>query len=100
LDELICDRFQAAFRSPRVAYSLSIDSTLDHFSLNHTDSRSFELIREIVWGSFFVVNEENIDILASLIEDFGHVEMGEHILRLFESCESLNVSNCISRLKQ
>jgi hypothetical protein len=99
-DELICDRFQAAFESPRIARLLMNDPTLDEFSLNFSDSRSFSLLRDLMVGSLIVIDEANIEIFEILIEDVENCGLSELIFNSLESGESLNVSNCISRQKR
>jgi hypothetical protein len=99
-DVIVCDRFQAAFVSPRVANSLQFDPTLDEFSLNCADSRSFKLICELIVGESINIDENNIEIWKLLIEDLGNCELSELILNFVEQTESLSLSNCISRLKQ
>jgi hypothetical protein len=99
-DIFLCDRFQAAFISPRIANLLTNDSTIDEFSLNYSDSRSFSIIYELMIGSSIVVDEKNLNIFENLIEDLGNCELSEIVLNFVESDDSLNVWNCISRLNR
>jgi hypothetical protein len=99
-DVFVCDRLQAAFLSPQIANLLTTDPTFDEFSLNRSDSRSFQILRELLIGCSLIVDENNIDIFECLIEDLGNSEISEIILEFTENDESLNVSNCISRLKK
>jgi hypothetical protein len=41
-----------------------------------------------------------MEVLISLIEDLDNIEMSGNVLDILESKELLNVSNCISRMKQ
>jgi hypothetical protein len=100
VDVFVCDRFQAAFISPQIANLLTNDPTLDEFSLTYSDSSSFELICELIVGSSMIVDEKNIEVFESLIEDLGNCELSEMIMTFGESCEPLNISNCISRLNK
>jgi hypothetical protein len=47
-----------------------------------------------------IADEKNTEMFESLIEDLGNCELNETIIKFVESSESLNVSNCISRLNR
>jgi hypothetical protein len=98
-DTFPCDRFQAAFISPRIANQLLSDPLTDEILLQHTDSRSFHILREFICGESVILDEENEPVLIGLIEDLGNVELGESVMKSVCEREELKVSNCICRLK-
>jgi hypothetical protein len=97
-DTFVCDRFQAMFVSPRIATLIETDPTIDEFSLDHANSRSFETLEQLICGDVIVVNETKVKVLIDLIEDLGNLELSESVLTFIESKTELDVSNCISRL--
>jgi hypothetical protein len=97
-DVFVCDRFQAAFISPRVSRLISTDPVIDNFSLEHADSRSFDLIRQLTCGEPIFVDERNIELLQFLMEDLGNDELSSLFFEYLDEKEELTVSNCISRL--
>jgi hypothetical protein len=99
-DALICDRFQAAFISPRIVNLLASDPSIDEFYFRHADSTAFELLIRLLGGKSVIIDEENADIFVSLIEELGNVELSETVMKFVSECDELNQSNCIFRLKQ
>jgi hypothetical protein len=98
-DALVCDRFQAAFFSPRIATFLASDPLIDEFSLEHANSRTFGILRDLVCGDSVTLDEENAGIFVGLIEELGNVELSEIVMKFVSECDESNLSNCISRLK-
>jgi hypothetical protein len=90
-DVFVCDRLQAAFISPLIANLLTIDPTLDEFSLNCSDSRSFQMIHQLIVGCSLIVDENNIDIFTCLIENLDNHEISEIFIEFTETDESLNI---------
>jgi hypothetical protein len=99
-DSFVCDRFQAAFISPRILKMLLNDATIDMISFSHTDSGSFEFLDEMIRGNSIFVNEDNICLMTSLIEDLENPELSELVFKFIDEWNPLNHENCISRLKQ
>jgi hypothetical protein len=97
---LVCDRFQAAFISPRVARLIATDPLIEDFSIESADSRSFDCIRQLICGEAIVVDESNIEILNFVIEALGNEELSSLLFEIVDKSEGLNVSNCISRLNR
>jgi hypothetical protein len=99
-DSFVCDRLQAAFISPRIANFLSTDSTIDTFSLTHSDSRSLSFLCELLRGNLILVDDETIVFVENLLEDLGNFELNELIFEFVDEWKPLNVSNCNSRLNE
>jgi hypothetical protein len=95
----VCDRFQAAFLSPRVAQALLTDPTTDEFLLDHPHSDSFDILSHLICGDSVVIDDSNLDIFSALIEDLANAELSNSVLKFIENQEKLNVSNCISRFQ-
>jgi hypothetical protein len=96
-DSFVCNRFQAAFISPRIANLLSNDSTIDAFSLTHTDSHTFSFLCSLVRGDSIFIDDENIKSFEELLEDLENVELNEIVFKFVDEWKPLNISNCISR---
>jgi hypothetical protein len=90
-DSFVCDRFQAAFISPRIASFLSNDSTFDTFSLAHTNSQSFSFLCSLLRGESIFVDEENIVFVEELLEDLENIEVNELIFRFVDEWKPLNI---------
>jgi hypothetical protein len=99
-DALLCDKFQAAFISPRIANSILTDPTIDEMMIENATSRTFELLSRLICGEGLVIDDGNVELLLDLIESLDNVELSESVLKFAESCEGLNVSNCILRFKR
>jgi hypothetical protein len=97
-DSFFCDRFQAAFLSPRVASLLLSDPTIDSFTLIHADCRSFELIDKMIVGDSVFVNEMNVGVFEGLIEDLDNSELIDSILSFIEDSEPQNIKTFISQM--
>jgi hypothetical protein len=97
-ETFVCDRFQAAFVSPRIANSMLSDPSLDEFSLTHSDSRSFKILSSLMSGDFAIVEESNAEVFRGLIEDLGNCELSEKVLTFLDQGEKLDVSNWKSKL--
>jgi hypothetical protein len=95
-----CDRFQAIFVSPRIAKLILNDPTIEEFTLEHADSRSFQFVQHLICGLGIVLGDDNVGILKDLIEDLGNVELSESVLTFVDEQEEQTISNCISRLKR
>jgi hypothetical protein len=99
-DTLICDRFQAAFISPRIANCLLSDPSIEEYSMDHTDSRGLEILGKLICGDSISITAANSDIFVGLIEDVGNAELSSAVLDFVEENEELSVSNCISWMKR
>jgi hypothetical protein len=99
-ESFICDRFQAIFISPRIGKLILNDTTVDEFTIEHTDSRSFEFVRKLICGSEIEIGDENIEILKGLIENLDNLELSDSVISFVEEQEEQNISNCLSRLKR
>jgi hypothetical protein len=99
-NSFICNRFQAAFISPRIAKLLSNDSTTDTFSLTHSDSRSFSFLRALIRGDSIFFDNENIIFVENLLEDLGNLELSELVLNFVDEWKPLDLSNCVLRMNQ
>jgi hypothetical protein len=99
-DALICDRFQAAFLSPRISSSVLNDPTIEEWTFDHTDSRSFEILCKLIRGDAVVIDEENAIVFQHLINNLGNGELSEQVMEFVENRAELSVSNCVSRLEE
>jgi hypothetical protein len=106
-ESFVCDRFQAAFISPRIAKLISNDSTIDTFSLTHSDSdsdsdsdsRSFSILCSLLCGDSISIDDENIIFVEHLLEDLYNFELSELVFKFVDEWKPLNTSNCISRMQ-
>jgi hypothetical protein len=99
-DSFVCDRFEAAFISPVISNLISNDATIDTFSFTHADSRSFSFVCQLLRGESIFVDEANLSIFESLIEDLCNPELSEFVFTFVDEWNPLTILNCISRLTQ
>jgi hypothetical protein len=76
-DAIVCDQFQAAFISPRVANLLLSDPSIDEFVLRDTDSGSLNILRDMISGVSVIVSERNVGHFFELIENLENAELSE-----------------------
>jgi hypothetical protein len=84
-DAFVCDRFQAAFISPRLENWLLNDPSIEEYSIHHMDSRGLEILCKLIYGESVAINEMNADIFVCLIEDLGNDELSESLLTLLRN---------------
>jgi hypothetical protein len=99
-DAFVCDRFQAAFVSPRVANWLLSDPSIEEYLIHHTDSQGLKILYQLICGESVAISEVNAEVFIGLIEELGNVELSESVVDFVEKSDEINVSNCISRLKR
>jgi hypothetical protein len=58
--ELVCDRFQAAFVSPRICQMIMNDHTTNEFVLNEANSNSLEFLGQLIVGADINVSESDL----------------------------------------
>jgi hypothetical protein len=97
-DEFVCDRFQAAFVSSRVAKLMLNDPSIDEYLIAGTDSKVLTILCELICCESVSINDENADLFLGLIECIENVELNEFVVDFVDENDELNVSNCISRL--
>jgi hypothetical protein len=98
-NEIVCDRFQAAFVSPTVAKLLSLDPTTTEYFICDGDSRSIKILEKLLEGETFFVEESEVSTMKSLCEGLGNSELGEQIVEFLTKDVELTKSNCISQFK-
>jgi hypothetical protein len=54
----------------------------------------------LICGDSILIDCANVDVLIGRVHTLENSELGGMVLRFFEECEGLRVSNCISRLHQ
>jgi hypothetical protein len=96
---LVCDRFQAGFISPRIATLVLSDPTIDEFSISNADSRTLEMLEQMICGECVTFDDKNIEIFCALSEILLNSELSVKVVDFVEERNELNVSNCIGLLK-
>jgi hypothetical protein len=99
-EAFVCDRFQAAFLSPRIAGAIGSDPTIDEFVLGAGDGRSLGIIRRLVCGENVELDDMTVEMMKELIEELENVELSAAVLGFVDRKEKLTVSNCIGRREQ
>jgi hypothetical protein len=90
-DALVCDRFQAAFVSPRIANCLLSDPSIDEYSMDHTDSGGIEILYKLICGDSVSITATNSEVFFGLIEDVGNSDLSCSVLDFVETNEELSV---------
>lgn len=94
--EFSCAKFQACFVSRKVCNALSLDPTLDRFSVFPDRTCSHFHLIEDLWNSDTIdVNEHNIGELTMLCSELGNDEL----LELLADYPSISRDTCISKLR-
>jgi hypothetical protein len=103
---LTCDRFQAAFLSPRVSRALVADPTVDRFVIDvpectemygSGDSDLLSLLENLISGHGIIVGERDLKRLLSISQFLENGELSEALFSKGIGGGELSVSNCIER---
>jgi hypothetical protein len=64
--------------------------------IKNYDSRLLDLLRSLILGEAFVVEETQHDMMKSLCEGLGNAELSEQVIGIATNGEELTLSNCVS----
>jgi hypothetical protein len=93
-----CPWFVAAFLSPKIAQLHALDPSICEFHVETKDHKQeFDKFLSLGCGLSFVIDNENLLVVRSIVRELGNCELYSLIVEGLEG--DLNVSNVFERLR-
>jgi hypothetical protein len=101
--EVVCNRFEASFLSPRITATLLNDPTITEYEVDVDECGSFDAncvsgLLSLSRNGSFELNSSNFETTKFLSKVFGNRELSDHLVAFVEDNEALSDSNVVARL--